>query len=57
MLEYKTVTSEYTNDFDKDCNRLIQQGWRPQGGVSILVYDSRPGNLIKAQAFVRESDN
>ena len=37
-MEYKVVWEETGSDLEEEVNRLIEEGWKPQGGV--MVYES-----------------
>ena len=63
-MEYKVITVKKVDlDIAKsrlmlDVNRLLQQGWKIQGGVSISCYSCDYHNSVErytlAQALVRE---
>jgi hypothetical protein len=35
MMEYKVINATH-DEFHRMANELIEQGWRPQGGVSVI---------------------
>ena len=63
-MEYKVVTvkdgflDSATYEITREVNRLLKEGWRLQGGVSISshVEDCDDDQYCLAQALVREED-
>lgn len=39
-MEYKVVDGKKEYELAEKVNALIKQGWRPQGGVSVVMTDS-----------------
>lgn len=57
MTAYDIVTAATAHDLVKLVNQRIQEGWQPQGGVSITLvdYEHVTYRIEKyAQALVRE---
>jgi len=55
VKEYKIIHGKTPEDLEKKVNALIQQGWKPLGGVSITMrtQPDGAGNWWVAQAMVR----
>jgi hypothetical protein len=41
-------------NFDASVQKAIDEGWRPQGGVSIATDNAVSGHLMLAQAMVKD---
>jgi hypothetical protein len=51
-MEYKVVSRDFiVGDFERDVNILIKQGWKPLGGISVVILSS--GNIRYIQAMVK----
>ena len=52
-MQYQTVTGSYDDmrAFNKEINNLIQDGWKPQGGIALAVQFS---TKFVIQAMVKE---
>lgn len=60
-MRYYVVYRESLEELIKEVNRLIGEGWRPQGGIDIVAVTFNPGLFQKtsesfAQAMVREPE-
>ena len=58
-MQYYVVYRELVEELIKEVNRLIGEGWRPQGGVGVGVVSLEEGLLdrashVFAQAMTRE---
>ena len=50
-MEYKLIMVDtYGGDFQKQVNEHIENGWKPQGGVSV----SKQDRITFCQAMVKE---
>lgn len=38
-MEYRIIVEKTYSDLEKYVNKLIKDGWKPQGGVAISIYD------------------
>ncbi len=50
-MEYTVVIEELPSRFIEEVNDLIKDGWRPQGGVAVMV--NKNGEGYQFQAMVR----
>ena len=54
-MEY-AILSGTINDLDAGVNKLIKEGWMPQGGVSKTMHNGYQEQVATyAQAMIRES--
>lgn len=49
-MQYKIVGERSAGKFTKLVNDLIAEGWKPQGGVCVVI---REGQELYAQAMIR----
>jgi hypothetical protein len=56
-MEYKAIAASNVFALDEAVNKLIAQGWKPIGGVSIaMVTDGKPSEkYLYAQAMIRQN--
>lgn len=45
-MKYKLATGKYTSELEKSVNKLIEEGWIPQGGVSVCEINTEDGNEV-----------
>jgi hypothetical protein len=50
-VQYDLVFSDSRKELVKEVNRLIAEGWAPQGGVAITVVVAGEG-LMRREAFI-----
>ena len=50
-MEYHTVSSQHLEFFDRECAKMLNAGWTPQGGIA--VYRTSMNPAFYHQAFVR----
>ena len=59
-MEYKVVYGHWNGiqGFENEVNRLIKEGWQPQGGIAVVSYrEPYEGNYMKDhyfQAMIKE---
>ncbi|MBZ5995366.1 DUF1737 domain-containing protein [Leuconostoc gelidum subsp. gasicomitatum] len=51
-MEFRVVRSDYMFELESNVNDALSHGWRLQGGVSVIAYQS--GKPAYFQALVRE---
>lgn len=51
MMKYRVVSEESEYELANRVNKWIEDGWRPQGGLSVVYYGI--GSAIWAQAMVK----
>lgn len=58
-MEYTIVSRNGENEFVQAINEHIEDGWQPQGGVSMVLWThpEYPDEFIFAQAMVRIEDD
>jgi hypothetical protein len=54
-MQYKTIWSVDSEDFDKEVTAYLKKGWKLQGGVSIS-YDGEDMDALICQAITKEDD-
>ena len=55
-MEYRVINESTMKDLVKEVNNAIKEGWKPQGGVSLVVKRYIPflfPPIVWAQAMVR----
>jgi hypothetical protein len=55
-MEYRVINESKMTDLVKEVNNAIKEGWRPQGGVSLVVKRYIPvlrPPIVWAQAMVK----
>ena len=52
-MKYKVVTASDINDFNRECNIAISDGYVPQGSISTVL--SASGYIRYSQAFVKNT--
>jgi Domain of unknown function (DUF1737) len=50
LVSYTVATEDLPSTLSMAVNALIQDGWRPLGGVSLSTYRGRDGELFVAYA-------
>ncbi len=56
MNEYIIVHADAANPLSEKVNKMIGEGWKPQGGVTVTQIDFGPGvglGIVWAQAMIR----
>jgi len=49
-MEYRVVIAQGTEGLEDSVNAAVLAGWKPQGGMAMMVMDSK---VATAQAMVR----
>jgi hypothetical protein len=52
MMKYRVVSKESEYELANHVNKWIEDGWRPQGGVSFVYHSSYKGTW--SQAMVKD---
>lgn len=52
-MEYTVVQASNYTDFDKFIKERLQQGWKPQGGISVVANVNGKGGILYSQALVK----
>jgi len=55
-MEYKVINASY-EEFNKVVAELLQEGWIPQGGVSVIREYITVPTTYYFQAFIRHTEN
>jgi tRNA A37 threonylcarbamoyltransferase TsaD len=60
-MRYYVVYRESLEELIKEVNRLMSEGWRPQGGIDVVAVTFNPGLFQSvserfAQAMVSETE-
>lgn len=60
-MKYQFVIEEDPDLFQREVDRMLENGWKPQGGLTIQTYPLSRRNgggvaTIYAQAFVKHSE-
>lgn len=53
MLQYKILSSSYTEVLEKEVNEMIAAGWVPQGGVGVAYKHEHAHNLVSHLVYVQ----
>lgn len=57
-MDYTIVFCHDKRDIESQVNRYIENGWKPQGGISIMYNDDQiygyPSGIYFAQAMIKE---
>lgn len=58
-MQYTVVTGNGSTNLSEEVNRLIAEGWKPFGGISMVRVDTTTGNVQTvgyafAQAMIKE---
>ena len=57
MMKYQVVIKNSKEELEVEVNKLLSQGWRPQGGISMMVvpnFEQRPERIsviLETSAF------
>lgn len=49
MMKYQVVIKNSKEELEVEVNNLLSQGWRPQGGISMMVvpnFEQRPERIV-----------
>lgn len=52
-MEYAVVQASNYIDFDKFIRERLNQGWKPQGGISVATNVNGKGSMLFSQAMVK----
>ena len=52
-MEYTVVQASNYTDFDKFIREHLQQGWKPQGGISVATNVNGKSGILYSQALVK----
>jgi hypothetical protein len=53
MLQYKILSSSYTEVLEREVNEMIAAGWIPQGGVAVAYKHEHAHNLVSHLVYVQ----
>lgn len=62
MKQYTTIIRSDLKEMDYEVAKLLNEGWKPVGGVSMAYKHEHgegrhiPGHLVYAQAMLKEDD-
>ena len=54
MMKYRVVSEKNEYELANRVNKLIEDGWRPQGGLSFAYHSSYKETFTWAQAMVKD---
>jgi hypothetical protein len=55
-MKYIVVQNTDRQFFEREVNRLLKDGWKLQGGVSMVILEGSMEHYRYAQAIIKEDD-
>lgn len=52
-MEYRIVADNELENFQRQVNQIVESGWIPQGGVSVVAIPEM-GTFVYYQAIIRQ---